>query len=75
VKTLKWKNKIFNKEKDLKLDIFGNRSPEKENHYKAKKKKIRKSFTLPIIILQVNIDQRTQIICFKIKSVRSESMQ
>jgi len=74
VKTLKWKNKIFNKEKDLNLDIFGNRSPEKENHYKAKKK-IRKSFTLPIIILQVNIDQRTQIICFKIKSVRSESKQ
>jgi len=39
VKTLKWKNKIFNKEKDLNLDIFGNRSPEKDNHYKAEKKK------------------------------------
>jgi len=38
VKTLKWKNKIFNKEKDLNLDIFGNRSPEKDNHYKAEKK-------------------------------------
>jgi len=39
VKTLKWKNKIFNKEKDLNLDIFGNRSPEKDNHYKAEKKR------------------------------------
>merc|ERR1719336_160353 len=54
VKTLKWTNKIFNREKDNLEDIFGNHSPEKENHYKQKK--IRKSFTLPIIFILQIID-------------------